>query len=213
MSRFPACGPPVEDGEFGGMLFWRSSLTTTERLIHPLVLLADKIAEQFRPSSTISEMPHHRRLARLVASLDGTDPVDLASAALHELLEDSSLTAPALADKLLADGADPVAVAKVIGLVQELTRPYPAASGLREGEKRLKDVEKLKRISDRAKRIKLADHLDTLINGESMTPNKLLAYLAESKTVVDICGDVDPPLAGWLLIEIGKRRNPGRKED
>lgn len=193
-------------------------MTPTDKLNHPLVLLADKISaevrpEQFRPLSANTYIVHPRRVARLVASLDGTDAVDVAAAVMHEVLENSPVTAPALADMLLAGGGDLDAVGKVVGLVQELTKPYPSASGLRQTEKRLKDAEKLKGISDRAKRIKLCDHLDTLINGEPMPPDKLPAYLAESETVADICGDVDAPLAGWLLIEIDKRRNPGRKED
>lgn len=178
-------------------------MTPFERLTHPLALLAAKIAAEARPEqSGTSSMPRPRRLARLVATLDSTTEVDVAAAFLHDVLEDSRLTATALSDRLLAGGADPVAAAEVVGLVQELTRPYRSDSGFRPVEKRLKDYEKLRVISDRAKRIKLCDCLDTLLNGQRMTPDILSAYLAESRRVVDAAGEVDPPLAGWLLCEI-----------
>ncbi len=192
-------------------------MTRNEHLNHPLVLLAEKIAaeanpEQFYPSSVIPDMPHPRRVARLVATLDGVNEVDVAAALLHDVLDDTPVTAPALGGMLLAGGGAQDAVALVVGLVQELAKPYSSDSGLRRMEKRLKDIEKVKRMSDRAKRIKLCDTLDTLINGQPMTPARLVDYLAECKSVVDICGDVDPPLAGWLLREIDKRRNAGAKE-
>ncbi len=192
-------------------------MTLTDKLNHPLILLADRIAAEihpqgFRTSSTTPEMPHPRRLARLVATLDGVNEINLAVAVLHDVLEDSSLTASALTDMLLAGGSDPDSVAKVVALVQELTKPYSTASGLREGEKRLKFAEKLQGISGRAMRIKLADRLDSIINGEAMPLGMLSIYLAESEMVVEACGHVDPPLAGWLLHEINKRRNPGPKE-
>ena len=96
--------------------------------------------------------------------------------------------------------------------MQELAKPYRSDSGLRQTEKRLKDVEKIKGMSDRAKRINLCDHLDTLINGQPMTPDQLADYLAESETVIDTCRGSGPTSGGLAPHEIGKHRNPERKE-
>lgn len=169
-----------------------------ERLNHYLAILADRIATEAH-AGHLSD--HNRRMARLVSGLDSVDEVDVAAAVLHDVLEDTALTAAGLADMLLA-GGDPDAVTKVVALVKELSSPFCPASGLRRQEKHAKLREKLGAISERAKRLKLCDCLDTLVGGEAVPHHDLAGYLAECRLAVDLCGLADPILAGWLICEI-----------
>lgn len=189
---------------------------TDAKLDHPLVRLADHVAElahagQCRKWSAIPYIVHPRRVAALVARLDGTNEVDVAAALLHDVVEDTPLDEVELKKCLELGGADPAVADEVVGLVVELTKPYRSEEGLAREEKRRRDWAKLKSASDRAKRLKLCDRLDNLIGGEPMPADLLPNYLAESEQVAVICGDADPILGGWLLSEISRRKS-GVKE-
>src|SRR4051812_22501753 len=65
-----------------------------DKLKHPLAVLADRIATeahegQLRKWCAVPYVTHPRRVAALVAGLDGTNEVDVAAALLHDVVEDT----------------------------------------------------------------------------------------------------------------------------
>ena len=174
-----------------------------DKLKHPLAVLADRIAAeahegQTRKWSAVPYIVHPRRVAALAAALEGTDEVDVAAALLHDVVEDTPVTAGELVRLLVAGGASPDAVPVVVALVEELTKSYRSEEALPREEKRRRDWAKLRTISSRAKRLKLCDRIDNLVGGETMPPDLLEIYLAESRQVADLCGPADPDLAARL---------------
>ncbi|MGH7175675.1 MAG: HD domain-containing protein [Minisyncoccia bacterium] len=195
-----------------------------EKLNHPLVRLADQIAEQAhrgqqRKWADDPYIVHPRRVAAMVAGLAGTDHIDVAAALLHDVVEDTEVNADKLADLLVAyvpDRGDFIGlthsrpaeadeVQAVLALVLELTKDYPddEEKTMSRAEKRERDWAQLRKVSDRAKRIKMCDRYDN-ITGSPMPSGMRKKYKPESLTLVEICGSVDPDLHRLLLGAIDK---------
>ncbi len=176
-------------------------------LEHPLVRLADRIAEvahgtQRRKWSEDWYITHPRRVAELVAELPGMNEVDVAVALLHDVIEDTPVKADQLRQQLLDGGQPPAVVDEVVGLVLELSKSYPAEQELSRAEKREIDWVQLRTISRRAQRLKMCDRLDNLSGGLRMPTELLSVYLSESLQLAAICGPADLHLHQRLIDRI-----------
>lgn len=166
-------------------------------LTHPLVRTAIRIAEiahagQVRSSPGTPYLAHHRRVAEIIATLDGVTEIEVAAAMLLGLLSNTPVHAAELTSRLVAGGAEQAVADAVVGLVSEVT----------EG---VQSPDKMASASEPAKRLMLTDRIVQVISGANPDP-------AACDLLVDLAGDADPLLAGWLLHEINKTRNPNRKE-
>jgi len=175
---------------------------TKSRLDHPLVRAAIRIAEVAhagggRHSPGTAYLAHYRRVTEIVSTLDSVNEIDVAAAMLLGVLNDTPVGAVELTGRLLNGGANAAVAGTVVGLVTEVT----------EG---LRCEKKLASASDRAKRVMLCDRIVRLTGG--VVPDDMLpGYLAACDVVVDLAGDADVLLAGWLIHEVNKRRNPNQQ--
>lgn len=164
---------------------------------HPLVRTAIRTTEVAhagvsRSSPGTPYLAHNRRVADIVATLDGVSEIDVAAAVLLGVLANTPVHAAELTSRLVASGAEQTVADTVVGLVSEVN----------EG---LRSQETLKTASDRAKRLMLTDRIVQVISGGNPDP-------AACDLLVDLAGDADVLLAGWLIHELNKSRNPNRKE-
>lgn len=179
-------------------------------LEHPLVVLADRIAEdahgsigQKRKWSDDPYIVHPRRVAAMVAELDGATVIDVAAAKLHDVVEDVPLfTEDVVEDHLIAGGATHDQARDIVFRVMELTKPYRSEEGMSRAEKRAQDWAKLATVSQAAKRIKLIDRIDNLSG--YMPRGMALKYIPESRELVKLIGDADPALAERLTAIIDR---------
>lgn len=164
-------------------------------LNHPLIRAAIRIAEVAqagRQSPGTPYLAHHRRVAEIVATLDGVTEIEVVAAVLLGVLTNTPVNAAELTSRLVAGGAKQAVADTVVGLVSEVT----------EGST---SPDKMASASEPAKRLMLCDRIVQVTGGG--TPD-----LAACDLLVDLAGDADPLLAGWLLHEINKFRNPNQKE-
>lgn len=172
---------------------------------HPLVRASIRIAEiayagRCGHSPGTPYLAHHRRVAEIVSTLDSVNEADVAAAMLLGVLSDTPVGTSELAGRLVAaGGADAATADAVVGLVLEVSEA-------------LRCEDKLASISDRSKRLLLCDRIVRLTSG--VVPADMLpAYLAACDVVVDLAGDADPLLAGWLIHESNKLRDLNQQED
>lgn len=150
---------------------------------------------------------HPKRVMAKLMTMPGTNEDDYAAAAQHDVLEDVAI--PFNKVKYYEDLIRQECNETVLRLVWELTNPThgPEWDGRPRVEKREKDWEHLRSISDRAKRIKLVDRWDNL-QDVSLMPKKLLAkYLPESRILLSIARHADEVMADELekIIEKGEK--------
>lgn len=150
---------------------------------------------------------HPLRVADKISKLKNTNVDDIAGAIAHDLIEDVAI--PQNKVEYYKDLIIKECNETVWNLILELTNPSasPEWDNKPRKEKREKDWAHIRTISDRAKRIKLADRIDNL-RDVSFIPTKLLQkYLLESEVLLEICGYVDELLAKELkeAIENGKK--------
>lgn len=165
------------------------------KLNHPLIRAAIRIAEvahtgRWSPGSPY--LAHRRRVADIVATLDGVTEIEVAAAMLLNVLADTPINVAELTSRLVASGAEQAVVDAVVGLVSEVT----------EG---VQSPDKMASASEPAKRLMLCDRIVQVISGGNPDP-------AACDLLVDLAGDADVLLAGWLIHELNKARNPNRKE-
>jgi len=179
----------------------------SDKLNHPLALVADQIADlahkgQMRKWASDPYIVHPRRVAAMVAKLDGTDHVDVAAALLHDVVEDTEVKEDRLRNNLLAslDGYTEDDVNATVALVMELTKTYPDDEErlLSRAEKRERDWAQLRSVSKRAQRIKMCDRIDN-ITGSPMPSGMRRKYKPESLTLAEICRPADEWLYQRLL--------------
>lgn len=168
---------------------------------------ADRIAERAHASidqrrkwgNNDPYIVHPRRVAAKVKSLPGTNSVDVAAAKLHDLVEDVAIKLNKVAE-YEAEIREQCGE-EVLALVWELTSPSEGLGWEKKSreEKRVADWEHLRKVSDRAKRIKMCDRLDNLSDYKD-APRKYLMnkYLPESRVLLNICRYVDEILAKEL---------------
>jgi (p)ppGpp synthase/HD superfamily hydrolase len=179
-----------------------------------LAKIADRIAYEAhdgvsRKWSSDPYVVHPRRVARKIAGRPGADEIDVAAALLHDVVEDvEAYTQDRILRMLLSDRIDPPVASAVVALVMELTQDYSKEEGKKmlRVEKRDRDFAKLRKVSGRAKRIKLCDRLDNL-GASPMPPKMLHKYLPESRVIHEICSPADPELGRELLDLIERLEN------
>jgi (p)ppGpp synthase/HD superfamily hydrolase len=118
---------------------------------------------------------HPRRVAARVAAWPGATPEMVAAAHLHDVLEDTRVTAAEIA------AATSPAVA---ALVEHLTNRSKPSGASRAERKRL-DRERLRATPPAARVIKLCDRLDNLGEMARAPRDFLRTYLAESQALLD----------------------------
>ncbi|MBV9877204.1 MAG: HD domain-containing protein [Verrucomicrobia bacterium] len=141
------------------------------RLAHGLVLNHEGRLGQLRKGSHQPYTKHLSEVARLVAE-SGGDEAQVTAAWLHDVVEDTPVP---LSHVLTVFGPD------VANLVQELTdkftkHDYP---GLNRRQRKAKELERLSKISDRAKTIKYADFVSNLEGVSVLGPNFSEVYTKE----------------------------------
>lgn len=184
-----------------------------EKLNTPLTQAADLIASlahlgQKRKGGDTPYIVHPRRVAEIMASLPDANEIDIAAALLHDVIEDTSIKAARLQELLMyAPDASLIVVQAIIRLVEELTKTYEDHDRkMTRTEKREIDWQKYAAMSDRAKRIKLADRIDNLLGDASISDSWLAKYIPESERLLEICGSASPILAERLQKAIDQKK-------
>jgi (p)ppGpp synthase/HD superfamily hydrolase len=167
--------------------------------------LAKKLAEkahegQFRKWSNPPQpyIVHPIRVADKVASLKGTNDIDVSAAYLHDVLEDCG---EQYAPKILELCGE-----EVLNLVRELTFETEGAewAGKPRAEKNKVRFAHMRSMSPRSQVIKLVDRWDNLLDMKN-APHKLIhKTVDESYVLLEICGPADPDMAKELETVIKK---------
>ena len=141
------------------------------KLAHGLVLNHEGELGQRRKGSHEFYTKHLAEVARLVAK-SGGDEAQVAAAWLHDVVEDTPVP---LSHIRTVFGPD---IAK---LVQELTDEFTKQNypGLNRRQRKTKELERLSKISDRAKTIKYADFVSNLESVSVLGPNFSEVYTKE----------------------------------
>lgn len=167
--------------------------------------LAEKAhAGQFRKWSNPPQpyIVHPIRVAEKVATLKGVDEIDIGAAYGHDILEDCG---EHYADEIAAISPE------VLSLVRELTfeTEKPEWAGKPRAEKNKVRFAHMRKMSNRAKRIKMVDRWDNLRDMKN-APHKLIhKTVDESYTLWEICGMADLDMAKELkdtIIKVEKGR-------
>lgn len=140
-------------------------------LAHGLVLNGQGELGQRRKGSNEPYTKHLSEVAKLVAE-NGGDEAQVAAAWLHDVVEDTPIP---LSHVRTVFGSD------VAQLVQELTDQFTKQNypGLNRHQRKAKEVERLSKISDRAKTIKYADFVSNLESVSVLGPNFGEVYTRE----------------------------------
>lgn len=140
-------------------------------LAHGLVLNNHGELGQRRKGSNEPYTKHLSEVARLVAE-NGGDEAQVAAAWLHDVVEDTPIP---LSHIKTVFGPD------VANLVDELTDQFTKQNypGLNRRQRKAKEMERLSKISDRAKTIKYADFVSNLESVSVLGPNFGEVYTQE----------------------------------
>ncbi|MFY9983453.1 MAG: HD domain-containing protein [Chthoniobacterales bacterium] len=147
------------------------------KLAHGLVLNSQDQLGQRRKGSNEPYTKHLAEVAKLVAN-GGGDEAQVAAAWLHDVVEDTPVS---LNHIRMVFGAD---VAK---LVQELTDRFTKHNypGLNRRQRKAKEMQRLSKISDRAKTIKYADLVSNLESVSVLGPNFGEVYTREAADALE----------------------------
>jgi (p)ppGpp synthase/HD superfamily hydrolase len=156
--------------------------------------LAEKAhAGQFRKWSNPPQpyIVHPIRVAEKVATLVNVNDIDIGAAYGHDILEDCG--------EHYADEIERIHP-EVLSLVKELTFPTENGEWVKRSraEKNVIRFEQMRRMTPRAKRIKMVDRWDNLLDMKN-APYKLIhKTVDESYTLLEICRDADLEMAKEL---------------
>jgi guanosine-3',5'-bis(diphosphate) 3'-pyrophosphohydrolase len=158
-----------------------------------LIIKAAQYAElchrgQLRSWSSVPYIIHPCRVAGKIATHSDADEVMVATGFTHDIFEDCGKTI----DELMA--ATSIEVAH---LTLELTNPSKGST-LPRAERKAMDLEHLKKISKKAKIIKLIDREDNLNDFTGAKVSFAFKYIEESEALLDAIGDADLELAQKL---------------
>jgi guanosine-3',5'-bis(diphosphate) 3'-pyrophosphohydrolase len=133
------------------------------KLAHGLVLNSQGQLGQRRKGTNEPYTKHLAEVAKLVAE-SGGDEAQVAAAWLHDVVEDTPIPLSHLRAVFGADVAE---------LVQELTDKFTKHNypGLDRRQRKAKELERLSKISHRAKTIKYADFVSNLESVSVLGPN------------------------------------------
>ena len=157
-------------------------------LFSALAFAAEKHRDQKRKGEEASPYINHPiEVARILAAEGGvTDPIVLAAAILHDTVEDTCTSHAELCAQFGQDIADVVAE-----VTDDKTLP--------KSERKRLQIEHAPRLSDRAKRVKLADKIANIRDVAARPPQwwpleRRQQYFDWAKEVVDGLRGVDPAL-------------------
>lgn len=163
-------------------------MNETKLIIRAASFAADKHRNQRRKDADASPYINHPLgLARVLTEDGGvTDPATLCAALLHDTIEDTDTTAEEL---------DREFGAEICSLVLEVTDDKT----LPKTERKLAQIEHAAHISDKAKRVKLADKICNLRDVATTPPKNWTLerrqdYFSWAKAVIDNLRGVDPRL-------------------
>jgi len=164
------------------------------KLAHGLVLNHEGELGQRRKGSHEPYTKHLSEVARLVAK-SGGDEAQIAAAWLHDVVEDTPVP---LSHVRRVFGAD---IAK---LVQELTDKFTKQNypGLNRRQRKAKELERLSKISDRAKTIKYADFVSNLDSVSVLGPNFSEVYTREIADALSLMQGGDEGLRSAALAAV-----------
>ena len=165
-------------------------------LAHGLVLNNEGELGQRRKGSNEPYTKHLSEVARLVAE-NGGDEAQVAAAWLHDVVEDTPIP---LSHIRVVFGSD------VANLVQELTDKFTKQNypGLNRHQRKAKEVERLSKISDRAKTIKYADFVSNLESVSVLGPNFGEVYTREVAEALRSMQGGDEGLRSAALVAVDR---------
>ena len=163
-------------------------MSDTTLILRAAAFAARKHRDQRRKDAEASPYINHPlELARVLAEVGGvTDTATLCGALLHDTIEDTATSEAELAELFGTE---------IATLVAEVTDD----KGLPKAERKRLQVEHAASISDKAKRIKLADKICNLTDVASSPPadwslDRRREYFDWAKQVIDRLRGVDPVL-------------------
>lgn len=163
-------------------------MSDTTLILRTAAFAARKHRDQRRKDAEGSPYINHPlELARVLAEMGGvTDPATLCGALLHDTIEDTATSEAELAELFGTE---------IAALVAEVTDD----KSLPKAERKRLQVEHAASISDKAKRIKLADKICNLTDVASSPPadwslDRRREYFDWAKQVIDRLRGVDPVL-------------------
>jgi guanosine-3',5'-bis(diphosphate) 3'-pyrophosphohydrolase len=164
------------------------------KLAHGLVLNHEGQLGQRRKGTNEPYTKHLSEVARLVAE-SGGDEAQVAAAWLHDVVEDTPVP---LSHIRMVFGPD---VAKLVHeLTDEFTKQnYP---GLNRRQRKSKELDRLSKISDRAKTIKYADFLSNLESVSVLGPSFGEVYTREVADALSRMRDGDEGLRTAALAAV-----------
>ncbi len=153
-------------------------------LLDALQLAAERHRTQRRKGKDAPYLNHVVEVAALLADAGGVDDVEVLQAAvLHDTLEDTETSAGEIERRFGG---------RVRRLVEEMTDP----AGLPDAEQKRLQEEHAPRLSDDAKRIKIADKVSNVrdLPNRPWSAERKREYLAWTERVVRGCRGASPPL-------------------
>jgi guanosine-3',5'-bis(diphosphate) 3'-pyrophosphohydrolase len=164
------------------------------KLAHGLVLDGEGELGQRRKGSHEPYTKHLSEVARLVAK-SGGDEAQIAAAWLHDVVEDTPIPLDHIRNVFGADIAE---------LVQELTDKFTKQNypGLNRRQRKAKELERLSKISDRAKTIKYADFVSNLESVSVLGPNFSEVYTGEVADALSLMQGGDERLRSAALAAV-----------
>jgi (p)ppGpp synthase/HD superfamily hydrolase len=181
------------------------NMPDTTQLLHALDFAALKHRDQRRKGPGHTPYVNHViGVAHTLASVGGiTDVAILRAAVLHDTLEDTETTEQELEDLFGRD---------VLQLVQEVTDD----TSLPKDERKRRQIETAPRLSDRAKRLKLADKICNVTDvvddpAEGWMTQRRTEHLDWAEQVIAGCRGVNGALEAHFdrLLERGRRASEG----
>jgi len=163
-------------------------MTDTTLILKAAAFAARKHSDQRRKDAQASPYINHPlELARVLAEVGGvTDAATLCAALLHDTLEDTATTPAELVHEFGAE---------IAALVAEVTDD----KSLPKAERKRQQVVHAASISDKAKRVKLADKISNLADVAQTPPpdwslERRREYFDWARSVIDQLRGVDPVL-------------------
>lgn len=141
---------------------------------------------QFRKYHKLPYILHPGRVASRVTLIDDVTPDEIAAAWLHDVIEDCGYSPGMLLEKGFSE--------TTVQLVVELTNPSKEQPHLPRAHRTAIDRQHIANVSEKAKRIKLADRVDNLRDMDLAKESFKSLYVAESILLCEQLKNVDEEL-------------------
>jgi (p)ppGpp synthase/HD superfamily hydrolase len=164
--------------------------------IDGLIMRSAKVAseahkDQVRKYSESPYIYHPMRVAGRVTLLMGSTPIEVSSAWLHDVMEDSKMSREDLLDRGIPQA--------VIENVMSLSNPSRFHKEKARAERKLMDREWLSSQSIWVKKIKMADRIDNLFELSFEDAKFMALYVKESELLAEAIGSADVNLKEEIL--------------